>query len=667
MSLTASGTRVLSVRWVVAAGATDLRSQVVKSPDIILWMMAVGPQYTCCAKNLLNEVVRMDPAAKRRMLITISDGHLKKDGQDAGRALRERCVRVIASVGDRSGSILVPPPFYPVVLCRITSRGATYLLPKDVGTQTDNHLRELLLITGVEVLTKESSIGDRGLPTMSTRRQNPSQREILKPDELSHTQVQNRPILRPEAFEHKGVCQGDTKGLIPVAYDRCVANGKESIIAYDPVVGRKGVLSDPEETLRRTPGRPECQTPDLTVRPRGVVIMRALTACGNSRQLIWHQSIYTLTQTISPTRLPELVEDLRAAEGIGNYTINYDYSLTLRILTKSYLSRRIELVQRVNAHSSRQFVARGFGPHALVVPHLDSISSRLTVPTKASAARSHRDLDDLEPPKRKLPSRTTSSRRSYLSSSEEENSSPVPYSSPRRATGAERLETSFTGHDFGEHSRVLSSLPPLSPPTRTTGSMEQQKDSNLRPMQAGMEHRFALSPMGDLVRGYTQQDPEDVSLFIRVTSISSKKNLVVEDLIDRGVPKISQPTSRFSLETGLMLRTERAIFQMQSILDRASALIRDRKTNERMLIAHQTFSKYQAEYSATRTEELLLSPVSTNPEVHELLPRKEGPLSDVNYLYDNLSYLKKYWPERYNPQLDWIHWVHTTVCGARKL
>jgi hypothetical protein len=44
-------------------------------------------------------------------------------------------------------------------------------------TQTDNHLRELLLITDVEALTKESRIGDRGLPTTSTRRQNPSQRE----------------------------------------------------------------------------------------------------------------------------------------------------------------------------------------------------------------------------------------------------------------------------------------------------------------------------------------------------------------------------------------------------------------------------------------------------------------------------------------------------------
>ncbi|KAJ7768226.1 hypothetical protein B0H16DRAFT_1716249 [Mycena metata] len=57
-------------------------------------MTAVGPLYTstvCYADNPLNKAVCMDPVAKRRMLIATSDGHLKKDGPDAGRALRKDC------------------------------------------------------------------------------------------------------------------------------------------------------------------------------------------------------------------------------------------------------------------------------------------------------------------------------------------------------------------------------------------------------------------------------------------------------------------------------------------------------------------------------------------------------------------------------------------------
>ncbi|KAJ7835422.1 hypothetical protein B0H13DRAFT_1913575 [Mycena leptocephala] len=53
--------------------------------------------------------------------------------------------------------------------------------------------------------------------------------------------------------------------------------------------------------------------------------------------------------------------------------------------------------------------------------------------------------------------------------------------------------------------------------------------------QPGMEKGFALSPMGNLVIEYNQQQDEEISIFMRTTSVISEKSLGISDILDRGV------------------------------------------------------------------------------------------------------------------------------------
>jgi hypothetical protein len=72
-----------------------------------------------------------------------------------------------------------------------------------------------------------------------------------------------------------------------------------------------------------------------------------------------------------------------------------------------------------------------------------------------------------------------------------------------------------------------------------------------------MEKGFALSPMGNLVIEYNQQLENEISIFMRTTSIISKKSLGISDIMDRGVNLEKQNLGRFGLETGFLLRTDR--------------------------------------------------------------------------------------------------------------
>jgi hypothetical protein len=161
-----------------------------------------------------------------------------------------------------------------------------------------------------------------------------------------------------------------------------------------------------------------------------------------------------------------------------------------------------------------------------------------------------------------------------------------------------------------------------------------------------MERGFALSEMGALIMEYNQQGENELSLFMRTTSIASKKALGISDVLDRGVNVLPQPVGRFSLETAFLFRTDKAIKDMQFILNRASALVPGRTScftvdphaclmavlrsaqdldelhvawsalAERMDLAQRNFKKYQSEFGAEKPEDILLSPVSTNPEIY---------------------------------------------------
>ncbi|KAJ7637947.1 hypothetical protein DFH06DRAFT_1335594 [Mycena polygramma] len=207
--------------------------------------------------------------------------------------------------------------------------------------------------------------------------------------------------------------------------------------------------------------------------------------------------------------------------------------------------------------------------------------------------------------------------------------------------------------------------------------------------QSGMERGYAMSPMAELVLEFNSQTDTDVSLFMRTTSIISKKNLEVSDVMDRGVSTTPQPMERFGLETGFSIRTIMTIVEMQKLLTRASALVRGRTTcfqidphkvissvlksahdlnelhvawaalSERMALAQNNFRKYQSEFSAEKEEDILLSPVSTLPEVYSVFPRGKSPASDLNYLMDNVPHHRKLWPKGYNVATDWLPHIMT--------
>ncbi|KAJ7824858.1 hypothetical protein B0H13DRAFT_2375235 [Mycena leptocephala] len=206
-----------------------------------------------------------------------------------------------------------------------------------------------------------------------------------------------------------------------------------------------------------------------------------------------------------------------------------------------------------------------------------------------------------------------------------------------------------------------------------------------RELQEGMDRGFALSPMADLVLAYNHHQDDEYSLFRRVNTLSSKKALDISEIIDRGVSIIALPVARFGLETGFLLRTDRTIKEMQALLTQAAGLIRERTScfqidphavisrvlrsahdlgelhsawvamSERLDLAQRNFLKYQTEYRAEVDTELLLSPVSTNPDVYAVFPRENTSLAtDLNYIYDNVPHMKKLWPKEYKVETDFL-------------
>jgi hypothetical protein len=151
------------------------------------------------------------------------------------------------------------------------------------------------------------------------------------------------------------------------------------------------------------------------------------------------------------------------------------------------------------------------------------------------------------------------------------------------------------------------------------------------------------------------------------------------DILDRGVSLHDRPIARFSLETGFLIRTEKTIKDMNSLLSRSSALVPGRSTffvvdphysflrvlkstgdlnqlvvawqalSTRMDLAQRSLVKYQNEFRATTREAMPSSPVSTAPEVYTVFPIDGSLISDVNYLYENVPHLRSAWPRAYEP------------------
>ncbi|KAJ6465892.1 hypothetical protein C8R47DRAFT_1224212 [Mycena vitilis] len=203
--------------------------------------------------------------------------------------------------------------------------------------------------------------------------------------------------------------------------------------------------------------------------------------------------------------------------------------------------------------------------------------------------------------------------------------------------------------------------------------------------QPGMDKGYAMSKMADIRREYLREPVDEPSLMMRVTAIVGKRALDVHEVMDRGVSSAPDtPLGRFALETGFNLRTERTIVDMQSLLRRASALVEGRQScfvidphrtmmtllrgarelselhvawvglSRRMELSQKYLDKYESEFRGPKEEDVLLSPVSTAPEIYAVFPRDKGPASDVNYMFDHVPHLQTLLPKDYDKETGWL-------------
>ncbi|KAJ6601839.1 hypothetical protein DFH09DRAFT_1069391 [Mycena vulgaris] len=177
------------------------------------------------------------------------------------------------------------------------------------------------------------------------------------------------------------------------------------------------------------------------------------------------------------------------------------------------------------------------------------------------------------------------------------------------------------------------------------------------PSREGMRRGYELSPMAELRHEYEERLQREPSLQERTTDIAHKSLLDIADVQDRGVSiNPDNVLYRFALEKGCSLPTERAVMEMQSLLKRASDLIPERSScflvdphqvlmivlkgatelnemtitwaalSRRVELAQRNFAKYESEYAALAEDELLKSPVSTDPGVYSVFPRGLTPM-----------------------------------------
>ncbi|KAJ7694245.1 hypothetical protein B0H17DRAFT_1199488 [Mycena rosella] len=71
-------------------------------------------------------------------------------------------------------------------------------------------------------------------------------------------------------------------------------------------------------------------------------------------------------------------------------------------------------------------------------------------------------------------------------------------------------------------------------------------------------------------------------------------------------------------------------------------------------LSQRAFKKYEREYMATTSAELLLSPVSTAPDIYNVFPRDCSAMSNLMYLFDHVPHHQAQLPGGYNKNTDWL-------------
>ncbi|KAJ6449019.1 hypothetical protein C8R47DRAFT_999326, partial [Mycena vitilis] len=161
----------------------------------------------------------------------------------------------------------------------------------------------------------------------------------------------------------------------------------------------------------------------------------------------------------------------------------------------------------------------------------------------------------------------------------------------------------------------------------------------------GMSQGYAMSEMATLQMEYLTESETNLSTFEGVKWIIAKSELLIVDIVDRGVPSRGV-IARFAVSSKLFARVDRITAELQVFLKSASGLVEGRKTyfivdpedtclpvlqgasdvaqlqaawsllRKRVELGDRYFSKYRDEYEQGKA---MLSPTSTVPDLYDPL------------------------------------------------
>lgn len=178
----------------------------------------------------------------------------------------------------------------------------------------------------------------------------------------------------------------------------------------------------------------------------------------------------------------------------------------------------------------------------------------------------------------------------------------------------------------------------------------------------GMERGYSLLPMYSLILEYNQERGDNLSTAAKVSWILQRPSLKQQDIELKGDRDSHVAVRLVDSELQPLLRV---VTELQTFLDRIAQLIQERTSVFRidphetmtsalqgcsscsqlevahkillkqLLIAQQTVSKYEAQY---RQMEILLSPISTLPELHEDFDNIESVDNRMRFMLDNMPH-----------------------------
>ena len=203
-------------------------------------------------------------------------------------------------------------------------------------------------------------------------------------------------------------------------------------------------------------------------------------------------------------------------------------------------------------------------------------------------------------------------------------------------------------------------------PIDTILELEKEPDMTHR---LGMEQGFEFSPMAKLLREFGSQDLESqgLSTEMKIQLIIDIEELGPEMILDRGSER-SPGTPRYHLTTKEWERVQSAVTELQIFLQQAARLIEERQTHFlvdpgdtllpilagtsslgqmnaawkavrlRIELGTKALKKYVAEYKQAPDDNLILSPLSTLPDLYNELEGLDDSDQKLRYLYSNIPH-----------------------------